>query len=203
MSKEIDQNQREIREISGFQIEVLITETEIRKRLVEVADKIYQDYYEKDKNPLLICVLKGAEPTYTWLSQELGRGNPKTNRKPVSVCGGHIGLSSYGKEEKSSGELEISSPLSIDIKDEHILIVEDIVDSGNTISKSKIIFSQENPKTLKYFALLDKEENRKIPVEVNYTGFKIPNKFVVGFGLDCDGNELRNLPYIGIILKKP
>lgn len=203
MPTEIDQAHKEIREISGHSIEVLIVEQAIRERLVVLADQIYDDYYRKDRDPLFICVLKGAEPTFIWLGQELGRGNPNTQRKPVSVRGGHIGLSSYGASE-TSGELKNTSELSVQIKGEDVIIVEDIVDSGKTMDKAiKTIFQPENPKSIEIFALLDKEEGREIPVDVKYIGFKIPKRFVVGFGLDLDETKLRNLPFVGVSLLKP
>lgn len=204
MPKEIVSNQKEVREISGFQIEVLITENQIRERLVTLADKIYEDYYEKGKNPLFICVLKGAEPTFLWLTQELGRGNLLTNRKPVSVHGGHIGLSSYGIEEKSSGKLKVTSPLTVDIKGKDVIVVEDIVDSGKTMKEAlEDIFLPNNPKSIEIFALLNKAEGREVPVDVKYFGFEIPKKFVVGFGLDLKETELRNLPFVGVALPLP
>ncbi|MFH1407936.1 MAG: phosphoribosyltransferase family protein [Patescibacteria group bacterium] len=204
MSKETGPNQKEIREISGFPIEVLIDEKEIKQRLVTIADEIYKDYYEKGKNPVFICVLRGAEPTYIWLSQELGRENPKIDRKPVSVHGGHIGLLSYGPKKQSSGKLTITSLLSVDIEGKDVIIVEDILDSGNTMDKAtKNIFLPKNPKSLEIFALLNKAERREVPIYAKYIGFEIPNKFVVGFGLDLEETELRNLPWVGVPLLEP
>ncbi|MBU0997954.1 MAG: phosphoribosyltransferase family protein [Patescibacteria group bacterium] len=204
MSKETGSNQKEIREISGFSIEVLIDEVKIRERLVIIADQIYEDYYKKGKNPIFICVLRGAEPTYIWLTQELGRENPKTDRKPVSAHGGHIGLSSYGKSKNSSGRVKLTSRLSVDIEGEDVIIVEDILDSGNTMTKArKKYFFPKKPKSLEIFALLDKVDGRVFPIEAKYVGFKIPNKFVVGFGLDLNETELRNLPWVGVPLLEP
>ncbi|MFH1971505.1 MAG: phosphoribosyltransferase family protein [Patescibacteria group bacterium] len=203
MSKEFSPAQKEIREIGGFSIEVLIDEKEIKERLVIIADRMYEDYYGKGKDPVLICILKGAEPTYIWLAQELGRGNPKTNRKPVSVHGGHLGLSSYGKSEKSSGRVKITSPLSVNIKGKDVIIVEDILDSGNTMTKAiKNIFLPKKPKSIEIFTLLNKAERRELPVYAKYIGFEIPDKFVVGFGLDYKKTKLRNLPWVGVMLPK-
>ena len=203
MSKETNPKQKEIREINNLSIEVLISEQKIRERLVTIADRIYEDYYKKGKNPVFVCILEGAKPTYIWLTQELGRGNPKTDRKALSVHGGHIGLSSYGKDEKSSGRLKITSPLSVDIKGKDVIIIEDILDSGNTMDKAtKNIFLPQNPKSLEIFALLDKKGRREVPISAKYIGFEIPNRFVVGFGLDLEEIELRNLPFVGVVLPK-
>ena len=204
MTKETGSKQKEIQEINGLSIEVLINEQQIKERLVTIADRIYEDYYKKGKNPVFVCILKGAEPTYIWLTQELGRGNPKTDRKPVSVHGGHLGLSSYGPKEKSSGKIKITSPLSVDIQGEDVIIVEDILDSGNTMDKAmKNIFLPKNPKSIEIFALLNKAERREFPIEAKYIGFEIPNRFVVGFGLDLEEIQFRNLPFVGVALLKP
>lgn len=198
MLKETASNQKEIREISGYKIEVLITENQIRERMVTLADKIYEDYYEKGKNPLFICVLRGAEPTFVWLTQELGRGNPNTNRKPVSAHQGYIGLSSY-KEGEISGELENNLTLTVNVEGKDIVIVEDIVDSGKTMKTAiEEIFTPLKPKSIEIATLLNKAERREVPIEAKYIGFEIPNKFVVGFGLDLNEIELRNLTFVGV-----
>jgi|GEM_PF-521411 len=201
MSPEFGSKPKEIVKVSGFRIEKLVGEQEIKNKLVQIADQIYQDYYLQGKDPTFICVLEGAESSYIWLTQELGRGNPLTDRKPVSTHGGHIGLSSYGKD-KTPGKHEITKPLSIDIFGKDIIVVEDIVDSGRTIKTLEVILGEYEPKSIEFFALLDKKEGRKIEVNVKYKGIEIPKEFVVGFGLDYEEDDLRNIPWIGVLQTK-
>lgn len=186
--------------VNGYLIEEMISEKVLHQRIVGLAEQIYKDYRGKDL--VLVCILNGAESFFNSLKKELGRGNPFANREPMSIPEGYFGVSSYGAGHESSGNIKVTVPLNIDIKDKDALIIEDIIDSGNTVHLTRPLLLAEKPKSLEYCVLLDKAENRKVKENVKYTGFVIPNKYVVGFGLD-DGGNFRNLPYVGIVKEKP
>jgi hypoxanthine phosphoribosyltransferase len=201
MSQEtITTQSHKYQEVNGYSIEELISEQAIHQRIIKMADQIYTDYEGQDLT--LVCILNGAESFFNSLKKELGRGNSDVNRKPISVREGYLGLSSYKDGHVSSGKIDVTMALNICITGRNVLVVEDIVDSGHTIEQSKPIFEAKEPASLKYCVLLDKSENREVDVKVDYTGFVIPNKYVVGFGLD-DGGEFRNLPYVGVVVSKP
>ena len=107
-------------------------------------------------------------------------------------------VSSYGAETVSSGVINVKQDLAGNIEGKNVIVVEDIIDSGNTLSRLLQLFKSRNPKTLTLCTLLDKPERRQVEVNVDYTGFVVPDKFIVGFGLDWD-QKFRNLPYIGFV----
>ncbi|HIX14236.1 MAG TPA: hypoxanthine phosphoribosyltransferase [Candidatus Hungatella pullicola] len=168
-------------------IRVLISEEEVAKRIKEVAQQIVADY---EGRPLhLICILKGG----VFFTCELA----KRITLPLSLD--FMSVSSYGSGTKSSGVVKIVKDLDEPIEGKDVLIVEDIIDSGNTLSYLIEVLKQRNPKSIELCTLLDKPERRvKKQVQVKYTCFTVPDEFIVGYGLDYD-QKYRNLPYIGVI----
>ena len=167
-------------------IEVLVTKEDVEERISEMADEINRAYAGKSLH--LVCVLKGG----AFFMCELA----KLLNMPVSLD--FMSVSSYGSATKSSGVVKIVKDLDEPIKDKDVLVVEDIVDSGRTLSYLMEMLRDRGPKSLHLCTLLDKPERRVVEVNVDYTGFQIPDKFVVGYGLDYD-QHYRNLPYIGVV----
>lgn len=167
-------------------IEVLVTKEDVEKRISEMADEINRAYAGKSLH--LVCVLKGGAFFMCELAKHLNM--------PVSLD--FMSVSSYGSATKSSGVVKIVKDLDEPIKDKDVLVVEDIVDSGRTLSYLMEMLRDRGPKSLHLCTLLDKPERRVVEVNVDYTGFQIPDKFVVGYGLDYD-QHYRNLPYIGVV----
>lgn len=167
-------------------IEVLVTKEDVEKRISEMADEINRAYAGKILH--LVCVLKGGAFFMCELAKHLNM--------PVSLD--FMSVSSYGSATKSSGVVKIVKDLDEPIKDKDVLVVEDIVDSGRTLSYLMEMLRDRGPKSLHLCTLLDKPERRVVEVNVDYTGFQIPDKFVVGYGLDYD-QHYRNLPYIGVV----
>lgn len=167
-------------------IEVLVTKEDVEERISEMADEINRAYAGKSLH--LVCVLKGGAFFMCELAKHLNM--------PVSLD--FMSVSSYGSATKSSGVVKIVKDLDEPIKDKDVLIVEDIVDSGRTLSYLMEMLRDRGPKSLHLCTLLDKPERRVVEVNVDYTGFQIPDKFVVGYGLDYD-QHYRNLPYIGVV----
>lgn len=167
-------------------IEVLVTKEDVEKRISEMADEINRTYAGKSLH--LVCVLKGGAFFMCELAKHLNM--------PVSLD--FMFVSSYGSATKSSGVVKIVKDLDEPIKDKDVLVVEDIVDSGRTLSYLMEMLRDRGPKSLHLCTLLDKPERRVVEVNVDYTGFQIPDKFVVGYGLDYD-QHYRNLPYIGVV----
>ena len=167
-------------------IEVLVTKEDVEKRISEMADEINRAYAGKSLH--LVCVLKGGAFFMCELAKHLNM--------PVSLD--FMSVSSYGSATKSSGVVKIVKDLDEPIKDKVVLVVEDIVDSGRTLSYLMEMLRDRGPKSLHLCTLLDKPERRVVEVNVDYTGFQIPDKFVVGYGLDYD-QHYRNLPYIGVV----
>ena len=167
-------------------IEVLVTKEDVEKRISEMADEINRAYAGKSLH--LVCVLKGGAFFMCELAKHLNM--------PVSLD--FMSVSSYGSATKSSGVVKIVKDLDEPIKDKDVLVVEDIVDSGRTLSYLMEVLRDRGPKSLHLCTLLDKPERRVVEVNVDYTGFQIPDKFVVGYGLDYD-QHYRNLPYIGVV----
>ncbi|MFQ5455555.1 MAG: hypoxanthine phosphoribosyltransferase [Nitrospirota bacterium] len=163
----------------------IITKEEIQKRVKELGRKIAMDYRAKDL--LLICVLKGAFIFFSDLSRAI--------RLPLRTD--FIIASSY-KKTKSSGKVSIIADISEDINGQDVLLVDDIVDSGLTLDYLTKYILTKGPRSLKACILLDKSERRQTDITIDYTGFNIPNKFVVGYGLDYQ-NKYRNLPYIAVL----
>ena len=167
------------------EVHVMISEEKVDARIQEMAKKMNEDYGD---TPLhLICVLKGSVFFCCELAKRL--------TMPVSLD--FMSASSY-RDGTTSGELVIKKDLDEDIEGLHCMIVEDIIDSGNTLALTKKMLQGRNPASLKLCTLLDKPARRETTVEVDYTGFTIPDAFVVGYGLDY-AQKYRNLPYIGVV----
>ncbi len=167
-------------------ISVLFTEEEVDARIRELGEQISKEYAGKSVH--LICVLKGA----SFFTCELAK------RITVPVSMDFMSVSSYGSETESSGVVRIVKDLDEPIKGKDVIVVEDIVDTGRTLSYLLEMLRDRGPESLKLCTLLDKPERRVVDVHVDYNGFQIPDKFIVGYGLDYDQKH-RNLPYIGII----
>lgn len=167
-------------------VRVLLTEKEVDARIQAIGEQISKDYAGKQVH--LICVLKGG----SFFMCELAK------RITVPVSLDFMSVSSYGGDTKSSGVVKIVKDLDESIKGKDVIVVEDIVDSGRTLSYLLELLEQRGPKSLSLCTLLDKPERRVIDVNVDYTGFEIPDEFVVGYGLDYD-QRYRNLPYIGVV----
>ena len=167
-------------------ISVMIPEEKLQKRVCELAEQISKDY--EGSYVKLICILKGS----IFFTCELAK------RITVPVMLDFMQVSSYGSQTVSSGTLKVKKELDEPIEGDNVIIVEDIIDSGNTLSRLVPMLQERNPKSLKVCTLLDKPERREVDVKVDYNGFNIPDKFVVGYGLDYD-QRYRNLPYIGIL----
>ena len=167
-------------------IRVLLGEEEVNKRINEVAEQINKDYAGKDIH--LICILKGG----VFFTCELAK------RLTIPVSMDFMSVSSYGAGTVSSGVVKIIKDLDEPLEGKDVLIVEDIIDSGRTLSHLVKLLGQRNPKTMTLCTLLDKPDRRVVDVDVEYTGFTIPDEFVVGYGLDYD-QKYRNLPYIGVL----
>src|SRR6266699_3654615 len=166
--------------------EILLTGEEIQAKIVELGKQITADY--RGKNLLLLGTLKGAVPFIADLS--------RTIDLPLEID--YMAISSYGNSTESSGVVRILKDLEGPISQKHVLIVEDIVDSGQTLHYLMDVLRQRRPLSLRVCTLLDKGRERVKPVELDYTGFGIPDRFVVGYGLDY-AQRYRNLPYIGIL----
>jgi len=165
---------------------VLIEEDAVAARVAELGADVSTDYAGKDL--LLIGVLKGAVFFMADLMREL--------TIPCEVD--FMAISSYGASTDSSGVVRILKDLDINIEGRHVLVVEDIIDSGLTLSYLMRMLESRNPASLEVCALLTKPDRREIDVPVRYTGFEIPNEFVIGYGLDF-GERYRNLPYVAVL----
>lgn len=165
---------------------VLLTEEDLKQRVKEVAAQINADY--ADKQPMLISVLRGSFMFIADLMRQIDL--------PCTVD--FMAVSSYGAGTVSSGQVKIMKDLSESIEGRDIIVVEDILDSGNTLSYLLQILKARNPASIKLCTLLDKPSRRTKPVEADYVGFTVEDLFVVGYGLDF-GEKYRNLPYIGIL----
>lgn len=166
--------------------EVLISEEALRAKVRELGTQIAADY--EGKNPLLVSVLKGATIFVADLIREMDI--------PLGID--FIATSSYGNGDASSGVVRILMDLESSISGRHVLVVEDIVDTGNTLNYLLHLLSSREPASLKLCVLLDKPERREVEVKADYTGFQIPDLFVVGYGLDY-AEKYRNLPFIGVL----
>ena len=167
-------------------ISVMIPGEELDKRIREIADRISRDYAGQAVH--LICILKGS----VFFTCELAK------RLTVPVTIDFMQVSSYGDGTKSSGVVRITKDTDETVEGKNVIVVEDIVDSGNTLYFLLQVMRSKMPKSLKLCTLLDKPDRRVKPVDVDYTGFVIEDKFVVGYGLDY-AQKYRNLPYIGVI----
>ena len=167
-------------------LETLVTAEAIQARIKELGAELSRDY--AGRNPLLIGVLKGA---FIFLSDLM-----RAIEIPLGIE--FIAISSYGAEMRTSGEVRILKDLDVPVEGRHILVVEDIVDTGLTLSYLLANLKSRGAETVKLAALLDKFERREKEVPINYLGFTIPDKFVVGYGLDF-AERYRNLPFIAVL----
>ena len=167
-------------------ISVLLSEEEINLRIKSLGAQISEEYAGKSVH--LICILKGGVFFLCELAKRI--------TVPVSID--FMSVSSYGDSSVSSGKVKIVKDLDMSLEGKDVIVVEDIIDTGNTLSYLFKVLSQHNPNSLKLCALLDKPDRRESDVKVDYTGFTIPDEFVVGYGLDY-AQKYRNLPYIGIV----
>ena len=167
-------------------IKVMLSEEELEQRIRELGAQISADY--EGESVMMVCILKGA----AMFACELAKGIT------VPVIMDFMATSSYGSGTVSSGEVKIKKDLDLSPEGKNILIVEDIIDSGNTLNFLSHLFEERNAKSVKMVTMLDKPDRREVDVAVDYTGFTIPDEFVVGYGLDYD-QRYRNLPYIGVI----
>lgn len=167
-------------------IEVLLTEEQVDERIQKIGEQISRDFAGKQVH--LVCVLKGG----SFFMCELAK------RITVPVSLDFMSVSSYGSDTKSSGVVRIVKDLDEPLTGKNVVVVEDIVDSGRTLSYLLDMLRDRGPAEVRLCTLLDKPERRVVDVKVDYTGFQIPDEFVVGYGLDYD-QKYRNLPYIGVV----
>ncbi|MCI7328466.1 MAG: hypoxanthine phosphoribosyltransferase [Lachnospiraceae bacterium] len=167
-------------------IKVMLSEEELAGRIKELGAEISKDY--EGEEIFLVGILKGA----AFFATELAK------RITVPVIIDFMSTSSYGAGTTSSGEVRITKELDLDMTGKNVLIAEDIIDSGNTLSYLLQYFKDKGAKSVRLATMLDKPDRREVDVKVDYNGFTIPDEFVVGYGLDYD-QRYRNLPYIGIV----
>lgn len=165
---------------------VLLTEQQIKDKVKELGAQIAKDY--AGKNLMLVGLLKGSVVFMTDLMRAID----------IPVAIDFMSVSSYGKGVKTSGVVKIIKDLDVEIKDYDILIVEDILDSGMTLSYITQMLQNRGPKSIRLCTLLDKPERHKVDVHIDYCGFVVPDEFIVGYGLDY-AEKYRNLPYIGVL----
>ena len=167
---------------------ILITEEEIQARVAEMGAAISNDCV--GLRPVMVCILKGAVMFYADLLRAM----------PIPIAMDFMAVSSYGNKNKSSGEVEIRKDLSISIENRHVIIVEDIIDSGFTLTYLTRMLSARGASSIRIATLLDKPSRRApgITLKTDYHGFIVPDEFVVGYGLDY-AERYRNLPYIGVL----
>ena len=165
--------------------EILISEEQLKRTVKMLGERITEDY--QGKKPLLICILKGSTVFFSDLIREISL--------PLEID--FMAISSYGASTVS-GEVKMVKDLDRSIENRNVIIVEDIVDSGRTLSYLKRVLCNRGAETIRIVSLLDKPSRRVVPLDVDYTGFEIPDAFVVGYGLDYD-EVYRNLPLIGIL----
>lgn len=176
-----------MRDYHEFLGEILISEEQLQARIAELGAQISRDY--AGDSVLLICILRGGVMFLTDLIRHI----------TVPVAIEFMAVSSYGVGgRESSGQVRLTLDLNTNIHDRHVILVEDIIDSGHTIASVLELLSTRKPRTLHVCTLLDKSERREVEVPISYTGFSIPNKFVFGYGLDID-EYYRNLPFIGVV----
>lgn len=170
------------------EIKVLLEEQKINKRIEEIANQISKDY--KNEEIIFVCILKGA----TYFTIELVKKIKKNN-----VILDFMKVSSYGiNARETTGKINFTLDISENIEGKNVIIVEDIIDSGITLNYLYDYLKSKNPKTLKLCVLLDKKERRVKDIHVDYVGFEIEDKFVLGYGMDYD-EKYRNLPYVGYV----
>jgi hypoxanthine phosphoribosyltransferase len=177
-----------MQDYQDFLAETLIDEKTLQDRIKEIGEEINRDYTGTD-NLLLICILRGGIVFLVDLMRHL--------TVPHQID--FMAIASYGAgARESDGNVRVTLDLQTNIRDKDVLLVEDIIDSGHTISHVLELLSTRQPRSLKVCSLLDKAERREVVVPIHYRGFEIPNKFVFGYGLDLD-EYYRNLPFIGVV----
>ena len=172
--------------MNNYTIRKMISEESVVARIKEIAEQINEEY--EGKAVTLICILKGSIFFTTELAKHI--------KVPATID--FMQCSSYGADTKSSGIVKLAKDLDEPIMGKHVILIEDIIDSGRTLSHLVKLLSQREPASLTICTLLDKPSRRVAEVDVKYTGFEIPDEFVVGYGLDY-AQRHRNLPYIGIV----
>ena len=165
---------------------ILFTSEDIKAAIQKLGQKLTEDY--QDKNPVVVGILRGAAPFMIDLIRAMD----------CYMEIDFIAVSSYGDDTESSGTVKIIKDLDTDVTDRHVLIVEDIIDSGRTAQALRKLFAAKNAASVKICSLLDKPERREVDVQADYVGINTPNEFVVGYGLDFR-QQYRNLPYIGVL----
>jgi hypoxanthine phosphoribosyltransferase len=177
-----------MQDYQDFLAETLIDEETLQDRIKEIGEEVNRDYAGTD-NLLLICILRGGIVFLVDLMRHL--------TVPHQID--FMAIASYGAgARESDGNVRVTLDLQTNIRDKDVLLVEDIIDSGHTISHVLELLSTRQPRSLKVCSLLDKAERREVVVPIHYRGFEIPNKFVFGYGLDLD-EYYRNLPFIGVV----
>lgn len=167
-------------------VEVLLSEEEVNARIKKMGEQISRDY--AGKNIHLICILKGGSFFMCELAKRIA--------VPVSID--FMSLSSYGESTESAGKVKIVKDLEEPLEGRNVLVVEDIVDTGRTLSYLMELLKDRGAADVKLCTLLDKPDRRIVDINVNYIGFQIPDEFVVGYGLDY-AQRYRNLPYVGVV----
>lgn len=167
-------------------VNVMFSEEEVDKRIKELGEQISKDYAGKEIH--LVCVLRGG----VFFMCELSK------RITIPVSMDFMSVSSYGNDSKSSGVVKIVKDLDDSLEGKHVIVVEDIIDSGRTLSCLLEMLMERKPASLKLCTLLDKPDRRVVEVPIDYTGFSVPDEFIVGYGLDY-AQKYRNLPYIGVV----
>ncbi|MBP3459164.1 MAG: hypoxanthine phosphoribosyltransferase [Lachnospiraceae bacterium] len=170
----------------NHKIRELLSEEEVDNRIRQLGEQITKDY--EGEEIFLVCTLKGA----SFFACELAK------RIALPLTLDFIAVASYGDGTQSSGEVRMIKDLDESIEGKNVIVVEDIVDTGRTLSYLMEILKKRNPRTLKLCSLLDKPERRVVDIQADYTGFEVPDLFVVGYGLDY-AQRYRNLPYIGVV----
>lgn len=173
-------------EITQDIAQVLITREQLQKTVAELGARISRDY--AGKNPIMVSVLKGAFVFMADLVREI--------TVPCTVD--FMAVSSYGKGSKSSGQVQIIKDLDTNIEGRHVIVVEDILDSGNTLSYLLELLRARRPASVRLCTLLDKPARRKVKVDIDYRGLEVPDEFIVGYGLDY-AEQYRNFPEIGVL----
>ena len=169
-----------------YMTRILLGADEIREKVTELGRTISQEY--AGKNPLMICILKGASLFHADLIRAID----------IPLAVDFIAVESYGSSTKTTGEVKLIKDLDKSITSRHILIVEDIVDTGLTLNYLRQLLANREPASVKICTLLSKPARRLVEAHVDFLGFEIPDEFVIGYGLDYD-DRYRNLPYIGIL----
>ena len=165
---------------------ILFTSEDIKIAVQKLGQKLTEDY--QDKNPVVVGILRGAAPFMIDLIRAMD----------CYMEIDFMAVSSYGDDTESSGTVKIIKDLDTDVTNRHVLIVEDIIDSGRTAQALRKLFAAKNAASVKICSLLDKPERREVDVQADYVGIDTPNEFVVGYGLDFR-QQYRNLPYIGVL----